>query len=302
MATDLIYGIPAKNWGYDKDYVRARLAQASYVSTKHRYVYLEVPKAACTRIKYIIHSLEQLHPVPVTFDRLPETRLFMFIHDRERFGMPSLIDFPEDETGRILSDNRYFKFTFVRNPYSRLVSAWTNKLYFVEPGLENLYQAIKTSFPNCVNGRYISFEGFVRYIDKFENLHTCNPHYRLQSALVMANAIRYDMIAKVEDFRDGIKRLEEETGIRNLGKSGPSTANESYGEDWRNHYTPELADIVFRLYKKDFVKFGYNMSSWEGGGNVTPKSPREIYLENQIFDRNRLISQMYQWINARSFK
>ena len=85
MTAKSIYGIPTERWGHNKDYVKQRLAHTSYVSKKHKYVYLEVPKAACTRIKYIIHTLEKLNPIPATFDRLPETRLFMFIHDRERF-------------------------------------------------------------------------------------------------------------------------------------------------------------------------------------------------------------------------
>jgi hypothetical protein len=299
MTTNSIYGIPVESWGYDKDYIKARLTQTSYVSTKHKYVYLEVPKAACTRLKYIIHTLEQLRPVPVTFDRLPETRLFMFIHDRERFEMPSLADFPEDEITRILAEDEYFKFTFVRNPYSRLVSAWMNKLYFIEPGLENLYHAIKNNFPDCVDGRYITFEGFVKYINEFENIRTCNPHYRLQSDLIMANAIEYDMVAKVEKFDEGIKQLETRIGVSNLDNSKSGSSNESYGEDWRSHYTPELADIVYKLYKNDFEQFEYTASSWKGGKKYCQKSPREIYLENQIFDRNRLISQMYQWINAK---
>ncbi|GEM_PF-3878509 len=130
----------------------------------------------------------------------------MFIHDRERFGLPPLADFPESKTGEILYGDEYFKFTFVRNPYSRLVSAWTNKLYFIEPGLESLYQSKKIRFPDCIKNGYVTFEGFVRYISQFEDIHTCNPHYRLQSNLVMEKAIRYDMVAMGREFCRRYKR------------------------------------------------------------------------------------------------
>ncbi|HED13496.1 MAG TPA: sulfotransferase family protein [Gammaproteobacteria bacterium] len=297
-----ILGILSSKWGADEKLVKSRLAQSSFVSLKYRYVYIEVPKAACTRVKNIIHHLEKLPPVSVTFDRLPETRLYMFIHDRQLFQLPSLITLQEKKAISILGDKEYFRFTFVRNPYSRLVSAWKNKLYFVEPGMEDTYIAIKNAFPGHLNGRYVGFEGFVRYLREDEDVSVCNPHYRLQKRLIFPNAINYDYIGQVEQFDTGIKEFGERIGVHGLNGMTQGPANESDGGDWRSHYTEKLAEHVYNLYKEDFDQFGYKKDSWMGGGVLEEKTTREKYLEDQIFDRNRLISQMYQWINLRMNK
>ena len=291
-------GIPLSTWGAEEKTVSSRLAQSSFVSPENKYIYLEVPKAACTRIKYIIHGLEKLPPIRASFNRLPETRLYMFIHDRERFQLPSLITLPKDVAESALRDNQYFRFTFVRNPYSRLISAWKNKIYFIEPGLENTYLSINKAFPQHVDGKFINFEGFIRYLSEYEDVSTCNPHYRLQTKLTFVDAIQYDYIGKVEEFSEGMNVFEESIGVHGIENIGGSPANESDKGDWRSHYTGQLARLVYELYEDDFKQFGYEKDSWKGGKIAEEKTARECYLEEQIFDRNRLISQMYQWINS----
>ncbi|HFD80748.1 MAG TPA: hypothetical protein ENK05_10220 [Gammaproteobacteria bacterium] len=295
-----LLGIPLSQWGADEATVRARLAQSSFVSERHRYLYVEVPKAACTSIKRLIHRVEGLPPIPVSFDRLPETRLYMFIHDRQRFPLPSLANLPPEHAGAILQANDWFRFTFVRNPYSRLVSAWKNKLYFVEPGLENTYNEIRKIFAAELEGRYIGFDLFARYVAEYQDLGRCNPHYRLQKRLIFADAIPYDYIGRVENFGEGIMEFHRRTGTAAEADPGGNSRNRSDPADWRSHYTEQLAELVYQAYAEDFEYFGYDKDSWRGGEPLPPKTASERYLEDQIFERNRLISQMYQWINARS--
>lgn len=295
-----VLGITLNRWGVDQAALMRRLAQSSYVSLKHKYLYVEVPKAACTTLKYLIHRIENLPPIPATFDRLPETRMYMFIHDRERFQMPSLASLPETKARSVLRGREYYRFAFVRNPYSRLVSAWKNKLYFVEPGMENTYLAIKNAFPNNVSGKYISFDVFIQYVLQHERLDSCNPHYRLQVKLLYDGAIDYDYIGKVENYRDDIENVLRDIGVSNMNQANHGAGNESEPGDWRSYYTEELASLVYSMYEDDFQRFSYSRDSWKGGALLEERTPREKYLEDQIFERNRLISNMYQWINVKS--
>src|SRR5262249_36158934 len=76
-------------------YVSERLRYSTFVSTKHRYMYYEVPKAGCTSMKTRIRILEGL-PEPVPFvGSHREVRREMFIHERSQFRLPSLLDFDD---------------------------------------------------------------------------------------------------------------------------------------------------------------------------------------------------------------
>lgn len=295
---DRFLGIPLHLWKADIDYVKRRLAYSSYVSLKNKYLYMEAPKAACTRIKTLIHAHEELPPIQVRFDRQPETRLYMFIHDRDAFRMDSLLTIEPSLAESVLREDAFFRFSFVRNPYSRLVSVWMNKIYFLEPGLEKTYARIRTLYPDAGDSRFISFPVFVRYVTEQVDVRHCNPHYALQSGLLFTDAIDYDYIGKVEEMSQGLEVLEKRLGFRDDSAGHDEVAlNRSGIPDWRVHYNEELAGRVYEKYAADFHTFGYDRDSWKGSGAPAGKTPRERYLEEQIFDRNRLISRMYLWIN-----
>jgi hypothetical protein len=64
-----------------RDEVSQRLAYASFVSLKHRLLFVETPKADSTTMKWILAGLAGQKPRPILSG--DETSLAMCIHDRQ---------------------------------------------------------------------------------------------------------------------------------------------------------------------------------------------------------------------------
>src|SRR5690625_3323716 len=100
----------------------------SFVLPEHKIVYMSVTKAACTSLRWMIahlsgEDLEGFHRTPVGH----QTRL-MTVHNRRRWARtPQLQDLSEDQLARISRDDGWFIFAVVRDPWSRLWSAWQSK-------------------------------------------------------------------------------------------------------------------------------------------------------------------------------
>jgi hypothetical protein len=71
--------------------------------------------------------------------------------------------------------------------------------------------------------------------------------------------------------------------------------------DWRDAYTPELADRVHARFREDFDRFGYDRESWRSDGARKPGGPMVTIhrLEQEIFERNRVIALLNDRLTAR---
>jgi hypothetical protein len=146
----------------------------------------------------------------------------------------------------------FFKFAFVRNPWDRLVSCWYSKV--VEQnhfGFSRERHLEMQSFPN-----------FVRFVSGFD-LANCDPHLRLQSALIDLNYV--DFVGRFERFEQDLRLVLDAVGVEadaipkeNVSKN-PRSLHEYHDE--------KLAREVGRLYARDIGIFGYE---W---GASRPPSP-----------------------------
>ena len=132
--------------------------------------------------------------------------------------------------------NDYFKFIFVRNPFSRLISAWND--------------IDKPYFPDF--GKFIQ-EGI---FDKNGNPKTL--HYQLQSSLFETSdnySLNLDFIGKIENIKDDWKTLCNLTNLsyQELGHY----ANRNHNH-YTTYYTDEVKKIVSDWYRRDLEFFNYN--------------------------------------------
>lgn len=142
---------------------------------------------------------------------------------------------------------QYFKFTFVRNPWDRLVSAYA---FLSKGGMNERDQA----FGQSVLGRYPNFEDFVmRWLDE-KNIYT-QIHFVPQWEFVVDGWGRQcmDFVGRFERIDDDFRFIMAQLG---RGGSLPMT-NASKRSDYRDYYNTRTRRRVEDVYRRDVEEFEY---------------------------------------------
>ena len=159
-------------------------------------------------------------------------------------------------------EQEYFKFTIVRNPWSRLASAYLDKIYNESGSMKTLKTRDVLKYYKRKHGKSITYREFCNFL-KFGDGLCSNPHWAPQSALINMPISQLDVIGKCETFEDDltylVKRLfnvlDNELLISN-GRHHKPNAN-SHLHELYDDYT---RNIVRELCEDDFVNFGYDMT------------------------------------------
>jgi hypothetical protein len=276
-----------------------RLRQSTFVDTGKRYMYSEVPKAACTQMKHALRQLVGAPPIELFSDpNILETRRDLYVHARSNVPLPSLVDLDNGIQKVVLESPDFLRMTIVRNPYTRLVSAWRNKVLLCDAITgRNVFLELRGRLPGIHEKQLISFDEFVRYIESKCDLLGCDLHWMRQVDYTFFPAMNFSFIGKVERLNESLRRLEQHIGL-----------SESLVADGRNEslpvgsasYTEELADRVYSLYRADFDALGYDRETWAMPGprglNQEPGSSiiSEERLRYEIIERNLVILGLYE--------
>jgi hypothetical protein len=281
------------------DGVASRLRNSSFVSLPRRYMYFDVPKAACSTMKHLLRRLEGLGPLKRPADPgWLDTRRDMWVHDRSNLPLPSLVELDEMTQREVIESPHFFRMVVVRNPYTRLVSAWKDKVFLCDEITgRDVYLQIKGRLPEIHEQLPISFDEFVQFVEGQCNLPSCDFHWKRQVEYTFFPAMNFSHVIKIEELKEGLRQFQ-----RHLGLSEPLVA------DGRNEslplgkatYTKELADRVYSLYRPDFDSLGYDRETWaaparrslnEQPGFVTLSEDR---LRDEIMERNLVILDLYE--------
>ena len=218
-----------------------------------KLIYISVPKCASTSIKMILSILAGQKIT--SFDRL---------HKRKYSGLRSPFQIGVPAFHQLATDSATLRFSFVRNPYERLVSAWADKFqdrYLIagDPFVDRYLvhrQAIDPSLPGEEH-QTLSFADFVTYATATASLRV-DPHWGLQDDILNMPCLALNHIGRVETFgRDIVPVLDHVNADRRLREAAVMPLRASLHHSWPVYYTPSLADCVYRAYERDFDRFGY---------------------------------------------
>lgn len=278
----------------ESESVAERLRHSSFVHVQKRYLYFEVPKAACTQIKEMLRQQEGAPPIQLFAGKLRETRREMFVHARENVPLPSLVDLDDATQKEVLESDGFFRFAIVRNPYSRVVSAWKNKVVPCEPGAERLYLEIKGRLPDMHAKELITFDEFVNYLGKID-LSASDPHWRRQADHLFLDALSFSHVGKVEDMSATMNRFQQHLGLAEPLMGGKKNVSAPVG---LATYDENLAGKVYSLYRGDFERLGYDRDSWRDGQAAASAIQKAVIPEarfyDEIIERNLIISGLYK--------
>lgn len=203
-----------------------RKSKKHYVvrSETNRIIYFINPKCACTTIKAFMATTDR------TLDVDPAK-----IGQDGAFGK---VDRVED----VSPYPDYFKFTFVRNPWDRLVSCYLEKIL-----RQRKWKEIFGSSP--------SFADFVRVVHGIPD-DKADMHYRSQylNLTDSSDKLVVDFVGRVETIHDDMKAV---ASVRSLDYS-PGHFRKSNGRrPYQEYYEKKTRDLVGERYAKDIKLFGY---------------------------------------------
>lgn len=138
------------------------------ISLKYNYLYTETPKNGCSTIKSILQRLELNDPGFYRQD-------FQDIHNRN--FSPLLKPSQVGELDRLILIQKPFKFCFSRNFYSRLLSAYLDKISSNCPQKRNILLHLGKDVSRL--DQVISFEEFIYAVSE-QPISNMDPHWRTQ--------------------------------------------------------------------------------------------------------------------------
>ena len=232
--------------GYNPNALIDALAQ-------QKLIYINVPKCASTSIKMILSRLVGRRVA--SFDQL---------HKRIYSGLRSPFQIGVSAFHRLATDSATLRFSFVRNPYERLVSAWADKFQdrylvagdsFIDKYLAHR-KAIDPSLPRGEH-RMLTFADFVTYATATASLRV-DAHWGLQDDILNMPCLALNFIGRVETFtRDIVRVFDHVHADQQLRQATVMPLRASPHQSWPLYYTQNLADRVYRAYERDFDRFGY---------------------------------------------
>jgi hypothetical protein len=205
-----------------------RLEKRQFIVLRDKeLVYLNNSKVACSSIK----------------------KTFIDRDIEDDYSIHSL-DWDEKNSLSNINDS-YFKFTFVRNPFDRLVSCYESKFHKdIEKGMDILhFDKYLLGILSNDNG----FESFVKKIVKIPKF-LADRHFESQYNLIFNKngECLVDYIGKYENINEEFDVVKKRFNLTALPHY-----NKSKNRNWKDYYTKETAKLVYEYYKKDIIEFNY---------------------------------------------
>lgn len=234
----------------------------SFVLPQHKVVYISTTKVACTSLKWMVSDLggEDLEVFRQGASRV-QSPLMKIHRGRGRFRhVKNLVDLTPDELREIRPDNGWFIFGLLRDPWSRLWSAWQSKFlvrhhrYLTNFGDRDFFPRIPTQASFVVE----DFRTFVEMhpwtsdpILKNDN------HFQTQIRWLKPDRIPYSRIYDLRDFADFKSDLHQH--LSGLGLDQDlylPRANETPLAMTREVMGGGVRERVVELYRDDFSIYG----------------------------------------------
>jgi hypothetical protein len=238
------------------------LQSNSYFSVLHRIFYIATPKAACTTFKWWFADLIDKSDAVFGAHGSNESSPDLVIHDLLGRVSPNSTGLSIEKLNFIINASDYFRFCLVRNPFSRIFSAWQSKWLLREPlqvGPYRNYPFFNLPIRNILDVA-MAFEAFLECLKKFEYPNILDPHVKSQFSLLSPDLIPYSIISKLEDSSKLCADLELHLGAAYKSPFSFGKRNESLIAYHSNLVTDRSEALIREMYAVDFDYFGYATS------------------------------------------
>ena len=197
------------------------------ISHKHKFLFSHINKCGGTTIDTVL--AKYCDKFKKEHIGIPINKLYGHLNQTKHQNMRQMIN---DQT------KNYFKFSFVRNPWDRLVSR-----YFYRRNLGG-----------C---KSLDIKQFIRRIRKWECDYISNDNtgaLQYNWLCDLRGNIVTDFIGKIENFQEDFNIICDKIGIP---RQELPHKNKTKHKHYTEYYDDELREIVAKKYAKDIEHFGY---------------------------------------------
>src|SRR5215207_115066 len=236
---------------------------ATYVLARYKTVYVSVPKAACTSLKWLVAELQGEDPERFHRSLSREVGRAMTIHRRDLWRhTPMLHELPDDELAAISPDDGWFVFAVVRHPSARVWAAWQSKFLLREPRWMDEF-ADAPWLPRVPRSTDDVVEDFARFVgaiaeDPGQRVMR-DRHFMTQTRLVGPATTPYTKVYETSEIPSLMEDLDAH--LRAHGWEGTlalGQSNETPLAPLASLFTPEVTEGIRSVYGVDFETFGFD--------------------------------------------
>ena len=202
------------------------------ISLKHKFIFIHIPKCAGSSLKEHLKD-----------------------HSEDELLNSHHMTLGETIKNLNLEAKDYYKFTFVRNPWDRILSLYS---FWLNQTPSNIYYQWDYEQVDFIKSENISFRDFVKLAGSNGTIFHKKPHLKPYISHFMNHPSSFDFIGKLENFQEGFNIICKQIGIP---KQKPRWVNKSKHKHYTEYYDEETKQIVAEKYAKDIEYFGYEFES-----------------------------------------
>ena len=211
---------------------------AILASRRLPYIYVQNWKCGCSTIKSTLWAAEHAHGTAVAPG-----------HPHQRIA-----DYPfVNDPGRWAGAAQEFVFTFVRNPFARLLSAYLNKIVqHRDPSVWGRFAA-----RHGLDDAPLPFHRFLELVAATPPARM-DMHWRPQSHTIAPHAVAYDFVGTMERFEEDLLQVLERIFGRDLPVHEHAPHRTGSTDLLASYYGPQEIDLARRICAVDFRELGYS--------------------------------------------
>ena len=205
--------------------------------------YVEIPKVACSSLK-------------VAFAQMLGVSL------EAAGGNPHAVEFPSPGSDGATEDRLYpglFTFTFVRNPWDRLVSCYRDKIGGEVDDFTGFSEDAGVAYCLARFDEFtagMSFDAFVRAVAAIPD-ERADAHFRSQNTFVRTKAgkLGVDFIGRFERLQGDFTHVARQVGLPSTVLPRLQAARTTV--NYVDYYDVEIRKLVAKRFRDDIDTFGY---------------------------------------------
>ena len=220
------------------------------VTNDHKIAFVKNSKSGCTTVAQMIYYIN--YGEFFTGDiHNSNTRLI-----QGRMHIPTCF--------AALRDENAYKFTFVRHPMSRVISAFHNFVFEKSNSSAVKHLKLMEAFGYHKDADPTqNFDAFLNYIESSfaANRDYTDPHFRMQVLNTALGHVAYDYIGKIETYAQDMEHILRAAGVWH--DAYHDLLNVKANQSKKKPYQPtsEQTRRVEALYAEDYRAFGYPKAS-----------------------------------------